>query len=139
MQDHGSTVAKAKASSRDLDQGYTQSGFNSWTLLEQLAKSFKRNQQTEKPPDPQPGKEDDESFNVQISAKKRNSINKQRLSYVAAMFESNMLYNGCALCATEFIWTNTREGWTPHAAPAIARACFVKAKTVARESRAEQQ
>ena len=53
------------------NQGYTQSGFNSWTLLEQLAKSFKRNQQTEKPPDPQPGKEDDESFNVQISAKKR--------------------------------------------------------------------
>ena len=37
MQDHGSTVAKAKASGRDLDQGYTQSGFNSWTLLEQLA------------------------------------------------------------------------------------------------------
>ena len=56
---------------------------------------------------------------MQISAKKRNSINKQRLSYVAAMFESNMLYNGCALCASEFMWTNTREGWIPHAAPAI--------------------
>ena len=39
----GSTVAKAKASSRPLDQGYTQSGFDSWYLLEQLAKSFKRN------------------------------------------------------------------------------------------------
>ena len=30
-----------------------------------------------------------------------------------------MLYNGCALCASEFMWTNTREGWIPHAAPAI--------------------
>ena len=46
MQDHASTIAKAKASNRPLDPGYTQSGFDSWSLLEQLAKSFKRNQQT---------------------------------------------------------------------------------------------
>ena len=37
MQDHASTVAKAKASNRPLDSGYTQSGFDSWSLLEQLA------------------------------------------------------------------------------------------------------
>ena len=30
MQDHASTIAKAKASNRPLDPGYTQSGFDSW-------------------------------------------------------------------------------------------------------------
>ena len=33
MQDHASTIAKAKASNRPLDPGYTQSGFDSWLSL----------------------------------------------------------------------------------------------------------
>ena len=119
MQDHASTIAKAKASNRPLDPGYTQSGFDSWSLLEQLAKSFKRNQQTGAGSDPQPGKEEEDPFSVQIGAKRRSAINKQRLSYVAGKFESDELYNGCALCASEFLWSHTKEGWTPHAAPAI--------------------
>ena len=41
--------------------------------MEQLAKSFKRNQQTGAGSDPQPGKKDEDSFNVQISAKRRRA------------------------------------------------------------------
>ena len=109
MQDHASTIAKAKASNRPLDPGYTQSGFDSWSLLEQLAKSFKRNQQTGAGSDPQPGKEEEDPFSVQIGAKRRSAINKQRLSYVAGKFEIKMasalkrhgLYD-CHVCGETF-------------------------------------
>ena len=65
--------------------------------------------------DPQPGKEEEDPFSVQIGA----STAQTAASYVAGLI-SDELYNGCALCASEFRSHTRKYAIDPKPRPRLA-------------------